>query len=73
MRWASRGSNTPGLQTNADGSVDIYFGPEAPNGKESNWVPTDPARPFELLFRFYGPEKAFFDKVWKLPDIEPQA
>lgn len=73
MRWASRGSNTPGLQTNADGSVDIYFGPKAPNGKEANWVPTDPARPFELLFRFYGPEKAFFDKVWKLPDLEPQA
>lgn len=73
MRWASRGSNTPGLQSNADGSVDIYFGPKAPNGKESNWVPTDPARPFELLFRFYGPEKAFFDKVWKLPDVEPQA
>lgn len=73
MRWASRGSNTPGLQTNPDGSVDIYFGPKAPPGKESNWVPTDPARPFELLFRFYGPEKAFFDKVWKLPDIEPQA
>ena len=26
--------------TNADGSVDIYFGPKAPAGKESNWVPT---------------------------------
>lgn len=73
VRWASRGSNTPGLQTNADGSVDIYVGPKAPQGKESNWVPTDPARPFELLFRFYGPEKAFFDKAWKLPDVEPQA
>lgn len=73
MRWASRGSNTPGLQTNADGSVDIYFGPKAPGGKEANWVPTDPARPFELLFRFYGPEKAFFDKLWTLPDLEPQA
>jgi hypothetical protein len=73
MRWASRGSNTPGLQTNADGSVDIYFGPAAPGGKESNWVPTDPARSFELLFRFYGPEKSFFDKVWTLPDLTPQA
>jgi hypothetical protein len=25
---------------------------------------------FEVLFRFYGPEKSFFDKKWTLPDIE---
>ena len=25
---------------------------------------------FEVLFRFYGPEKPLFDKTWKLPDIE---
>jgi hypothetical protein len=24
---------------------------------------------FEVLFRFYGPEKTLFDKTWKLPDI----
>ena len=29
-------SNTSGLQKNADGSVDLYFGPKAPAGKESN-------------------------------------
>jgi hypothetical protein len=23
-----------------------------------------------LWFRFYGPEKALFDKAWRLPDIE---
>jgi hypothetical protein len=23
-----------------------------------------------VLFRFYGPEKAVFDKTWKLPDVE---
>jgi hypothetical protein len=34
---ASRASNAAELQTNADGSVDIYFGPQAPAGKESNW------------------------------------
>ena len=32
---------------------------------ESNWVPTDPKRQFELLFRLYGPTKAFSDKVKK--------
>ena len=46
------------------------FGPKAPAGKESNWVPTDARRGFEVLFRLYGPEKDFFDKKWVLPDIE---
>ena len=70
---AGRGSQSPGLQKNADGSVDIYFGPKAPAGKETNWAPTDPSRKFEVLFRFYGPEKPLFDKTWKLPDIEKVA
>jgi hypothetical protein len=67
---ASRGSNSAEVMKNGDGSVDIFFGPEAPKGKESNWVPTDPSRKFELLFRLYGPTKALFDKVWTLPDVE---
>lgn len=68
--WPSRSSQTPGLQKNNDGSVDIYFGPKAPQGKESNWVPTNTGSGFEVLFRLYGPDKAFADKTWKLPDIE---
>ena len=69
-RWPSRSSQTPGLQKNADGSVDVYFGPKPPAGKESNWVPTSADAGFEVLFRFYGPEKPLFEKTWKLPDIE---
>jgi hypothetical protein len=67
---ASRASNSAEVKKNADGSVDLYFGPKAPAGKESNWVPTDPARKFELMFRLYAPTKALFDKTWKLPDVE---
>lgn len=70
MSRASRGSNSPGLQKNVDGSVDVYFGPTAPIGKESNWIPTKAGELFEVLFRLYGPEKPFFDKTWKLPDVE---
>jgi len=33
---SSRSSQNPGLQKNADGSVDIYFSPKAPAGKETN-------------------------------------
>ena len=67
---ASRASTTPGLQTGAGGSVDVWFGPKAPAGKETNWVPTDGGGQFEVLFRFYGPQKALFDQTWVLPDIE---
>ncbi len=67
---SSRASTSPGLRTNADGSVDIYFGPAAPDGHSSNWVPTKACSAFEVIFRFYGPDQALFDKTWKLPDIE---
>jgi arylsulfatase A-like enzyme len=71
QKTVSRSSQSPGLQTNTDGSVDLWFGPKAPTGKETNWVPTRPQGEFEVLFRFYGPTKPLFDKSWTLPDIEP--
>lgn len=67
---ASRASNANEVNGNADGSVDLYIGPKAPAGQDTNWIPTDPARKFELMFRLYGPKKEFFDKVWVLPDVE---
>jgi hypothetical protein len=73
MPRAGRSSQSPGLQANTDGSVDIWFGPKAPPGKDGNWVPTGADGQFEVLFRFYGPEKPVFDKSWALPDIETAA
>ena len=70
MARASCASNDASVQRNADGSVDVYFGPVAPAGQESNWVPTDATRGFELMFRLYGPTKALFAKQWTLPDAE---
>jgi hypothetical protein len=67
---ASRASNNAEVKKNSDGSVDLYLGPKAPAGQEANWIPTDPERKFELMFRLYGPKKEFFDKVWALPDVE---
>jgi len=58
------------VQKNADGSIDVYFGPNAPAGKTSNWVYTAPGKPWFSMFRFYGPEKAVFDKTWVLGEIE---
>lgn len=67
---ASRSSHLPDLAANADGSVDIFIGPAAPDGHEANWIPTHPGGRFEVLFRLYGPKQALFDKTWTLPDIE---
>jgi hypothetical protein len=66
----SRSSQSQGLNINANGSVDIYFGKSAPAGKENNSIETGTGKYFEAMFRFYGPEKPLFDKSWKLPDIE---
>ncbi|MGQ3214506.1 MAG: DUF1214 domain-containing protein [Shinella sp.] len=66
---ASVAANSTEVEKNADGSIDVYFGSKAPSGKEANWVPTDPARGFELMFRVYGPTPAFFEKTWILPDV----
>jgi hypothetical protein len=63
------GSQTPGLLTNADGSVDLTIGPTPPPGQVSNWIPTKAGTLFEFCIRFYGPEKPLFDKSWKLPDV----
>jgi hypothetical protein len=70
MPRASRASNAAEVQKNIDGSVDVYVGPKVPSDKETNWVPTDPKRSFELMFRLYAPKKEFFDKKWVLPDVE---
>ena len=58
----------PRMEMNADGSVDLFFGPQAPAGKERNWIPT--GEDFFLLFRLYGPAEGFVE-TWKLPDVEP--
>jgi hypothetical protein len=58
------------LKTNADGSIDLYFGPNPPAGSESNWIQTVPGKGFYPMLRFYTPKEGVFDGTWKLPDVE---
>jgi hypothetical protein len=58
------------MRRNADGTVDVYFGPKAPIAAKDNWIFTARGKPWFAIFRLYGPEKALFDKSWKLPDIQ---
>ncbi|HEY7065172.1 MAG TPA: DUF1254 domain-containing protein [Chloroflexota bacterium] len=53
---------------NADGSVTIAFGPEAPK-EQGNWIRTVPGKGWFPIFRFYSPSEAYFDKTWRLEDI----
>lgn len=55
---------------NEDGSVDLYFGPEAPEGKESNWLETIPGKGFFTVLRLYSPTEPWFEKTWRPGDIE---
>lgn len=66
---SGRSSRTKGVQTNADGSVDIYFGPKAPDGKEGNWIETNPGESFFVYLRLYGPEQAYFDQTFPMTPI----
>jgi hypothetical protein len=56
---------------NADGSVDVWFGPEAPEGMEPNWIQTVPGKGWNTLLRLYGPLEPWFDGTWRPSEIEP--
>ena len=63
-------SQAKDLLLNADGSADIYFGPEAPPGKETNWIQTIPGKGWSVILRLDGPLKSWFDRTWRPGEIE---
>jgi hypothetical protein len=58
------------LQRNPDDSIDLYVGPTAPRGMESNWMKTIAPDGWFVLFRLYAPTEPWFDRSWTLPDFE---
>ncbi len=72
QRFPSVSSQTKGLLVNADGSVDVYFGPKPPAGKEKNWVQTVPGRGWNTILRLYGPLEPWFNKTWQPGEVERQ-
>jgi hypothetical protein len=69
------GQDKPSVSTyddpifNEDGSIDLYFGPEAPAGFEKNWVKTIPGEGWFTYIRLYGPLESYFDQTWKPDDV----
>jgi hypothetical protein len=70
QKFPSITSNAESIRMNDDGSMDIYFAPEAPEGMENNWIKTDPNGNWFTVFRLFGPQQAWFDQTWQLNDIE---
>jgi len=70
QRFPSLSSQKADLVVNPDTSVDVYFGPEPPAGKESNWIQTIPGKGWFVFFRLYGPLEPWFDKSWRPGEIE---
>ncbi len=70
QRFPGLDNNNEALKQNADGSYDVYFGPKPPEGRESNWIQTDPSKGWNTILRLYGPLQPFYDKTWKPGDPE---
>ncbi len=68
-RFPSLGSRDKPV-LNSDGTIDLYVGPKAPEGKEANWLATAPGRGFFAILRLYGPGKEAIDYSWKPGDLE---
>ena len=64
------GGNSEGLKKNDDGSFTIYFGPQAPEGYESNWVETVPGKSWFVALRMYSPLKPWIDQTWRAGEVE---
>jgi hypothetical protein len=64
------------LQTNADGSTDLYIQKDSPGkDKESNWLPTAPGD-FILMLRMYWPNEtdpSIINGTWSIPAAQKLA
>ncbi|MCP4467903.1 MAG: DUF1254 domain-containing protein [Halieaceae bacterium] len=68
--YPSKNNKRDQLEVNSDGSVELYFGPTAPQGKNANWIQTVPGKGWWSIFRLYGPLEPWFDKTWRPGEFE---
>ena len=73
-RAGSQSFPSPAAEAGADGSTTVYFGPNKPDGvKDGNFIQTLPGKGWFVILRLYSPLEPFFDKSWKLSEIEKVA
>ena len=70
-RAGSQSYPSPSADAAEDGSTTVWFAPEQPHGvARGNWIQTDPQKGFFVILRLYGPGEPFFDKSWRISEIE---
>jgi hypothetical protein len=71
IRRYTFGDRTPGIVTNADGSLDIFIQHDAPTApsRRANWLPA-PAGGFNLNLRLYVPDDSLQKGAWKPPVVK---
>ena len=68
--YPSKQSQRDKMIVNDDGAIDLYYGPEAPAGKEANWTQTVPGKGWFVVLRLYSPTEAWYDKAWRPGEIK---
>lgn len=64
------GSRSGKLKSADDGSIELWFGPKAPTGKEDNWLRTAPGKGWFAILRLNAPLKPWFDRSWRPGEFE---
>jgi hypothetical protein len=68
--YPSKNGAKDDLDVNEDGSIDLYFATEPPQGHEKNWIETVPGKGWFAILRLYGPLEPWFDHSWRPGAIE---
>ena len=70
-RAGSQSYPSPAAEADADGSTTVYFSPTQPDGVgRGNWIQTMPDKGWFVALRLYSPLEPFFDKTWRISEIE---
>ena len=70
QQFPTVGGNTEGIKANDDGSHTVFFGPEAPDGFENNWIETVSGKSWFVILRMYSPLKPWIDQTWRPGEVE---
>ena len=71
-RAGSQSFPSPAAAAADDGTTTVWFSPAQPDGVDrGNWIQTDPEKGWFTILRLYSPKPSFFDKSWRLSEIEP--
>ena len=72
-RAGSQSYPSPAAVANDDGSITVHFAPEQPAGvADGNWIQTMPGKGYFPVLRLYSPLQPFFDKTWRVGEVELQ-